>query len=139
MYNSSAIELSKTIRIEKSILAISTSGGYNLLKNRRIPLSRDPKISYQPDFILIKGNKFVVIEMEINTDSMKELIGDILRSGLIGATIFIGIVKNTKTQNLMEKYGQFLKRKVIELNNMKIYSVSFKNEQNLVKELKKYL
>lgn len=98
-----------------------------------------PKVFYQPDFVLIGKKGLVVIEIELTTDAIKQLVGDIVRAGLINATYFIGISRTKKTKRTVEIYGEVMTKKIKEIENMKVVSICYENDSSLKESLKMIL
>lgn len=113
--------------------------GYRILDNKRIPLSSNPKISYQPDFLLIGEKGYVVVEIELTTDMRKMIVGDIVRAGLIGATYFVGVVCNNSSKKAVKTYGEFLTKRIKEIGAMKVFSILPEGKDHLEKELEQII
>ncbi|XOB40883.1 MAG: hypothetical protein ACKKMW_02340 [Candidatus Nealsonbacteria bacterium] len=121
--------------LQKLIQKIADKAGYDILDNRRLVFNRNPSLYYQPDLTLLKKSSLIVVEVELTTDSRKSLTGDIVRAGLSGAKTFIGIVKDSKTANAIEKYGEVLTDRICEMSELKTYGLAV-NDREFVDKLK---
>ncbi len=131
--------MSRTGEAEKIIRIVARERGYRMIENKRLLLSRKPKLFYQPDFLLIGEKGSVVIEIELTTDARKQLVGDIVRAGLINATYFIGITNSEGSKKAVETYGEALRKGIKEISPMRVWGVFFKNKKELKNVLKKLL
>ena len=129
----------ETKKVERIIKKIIQERRYKILENQRILLSKKLKLFYQPDFLILTKQGYYVIEIELTTDMIKSLIGDIVRAGLINAVKFIGITKNIKSKNYIERYGEYLTKTFNEISQMKIFPIYYKNDTQLEEELNRIL
>lgn len=123
----------KTFTVESIVTEIARKKGYLILKNKRLLVSRYPRLHYQPDFLLIGRKGKVIVEIELTTDASKSLIGDIVRTGIAGGNLFIGIVKEKTSFRAMEAWGWFLRQKFF--NRLEIKPILARNSRGLCSEL----
>ncbi len=128
-----------TERISKIINRVAASKGYQIADNRRLLVNTKPPINYQPDFLLMSKEGIFVIEMEITTDAIKQVIGDIVRAGLLGSNKFIAVVINAPSKNLIEKYGKALCSSIGQLKTMQVLSILYENDKSFERTLKELL
>ena len=128
-----------TESVKDIVRKIGFEKGYRILDNKRTFLSSKPKISYQPDFLLIGKKGYVVVEIELTTDARKMIVGDMVRAGLIGATYFIGIVSTKDSKKAVETYGEFLTKRIKEIGGMKVFSILLEEKDHLEQGLEKIL
>jgi len=125
--------------VENIVRKVGLHKRYRIIDNKRIVLSRKPRVLYQPDFALIGEKGFMVIEIELTTDAVKQLVGDMVRAGLINATHFIGIVSTKSAKRAIDTYGEVLTKKIREVSRMKVLSVPFIGKSQLERDLEKIL
>lgn len=128
-----------TKKIQDAIRNTATKTGYAILDNRRLVLNHRPVLYYQPDFVLLRQSALVVIEIELSTDARKAITGDIVRAGLIGARIFIGVAKDEATADIIEKYGDALTIRIREISRLTVVGVSATNQKKFVERLQSIL
>ncbi len=112
-----------TNKIQKIIRDIAQRTNCDILDNRRLILNQNPILYYQPDFVLLKRSSLIIIEIELSTDTRKSITGDIVRAGMVGAIIFIGITKDLGTAETIEKYGEVFTNRISEISSMKVFGI----------------
>jgi len=127
--------MKKTEEAKQIVRKIAKAKGYKKIENKRILLNSKPRLFYQPDFLLVTERGIVVIEIELTTDTVKHIVGDIVRAALIGARYFVGITNSTETKRIVDLYGEALRKRIGEISSMYIWGVVFNNKGGLEKTL----
>jgi hypothetical protein len=119
------------------IRSIARKTHCDILDNRRLVLNQNPIIYYQPDFVLLKKSSLIVIEIELSTDAIKSVVGDIVRAGMIGAGTFIGVMKDLKKSETVRKYGEIFTGRISEISGMNVFGLSVvdKNFSNALSDI----
>lgn len=128
-----------TKTVEKIVKKVGLDKKYRIIENKRILLNRKPKVFYQPDFALIGEKGFIVVEIELTTDAVKQLVGDIVRAGFINATHFLGIVGTKSARRTVENYGEILTKRIHEMSRMKVISILFRGKEQLKRDIEAIL
>jgi len=113
-----------TKRVQSIIRNVARRTKCDILDNKRLILNQNPVLYYQPDFVLLKRSSLVIVEIELSTDTRKSITGDIVRAGMVGANIFIGITKDSEMAKTIEKYGEIFTRRISEISSLKVYGLS---------------
>lgn len=113
-----------TKKVQRIIRDVARRTKCDILDNKRLILNQNPVLYYQPDFVLLKRSSLVVVEIELSTDARKSITGDIVRAGMVGANIFIGITKDSEMAKTIEKYGEIFTHRISEISSLKVYGLS---------------
>lgn len=107
--------------------------GYKVRQGKAIPITfGEQQMRYIPDVTLEVGGKpYIIIEVEGLDKVRKELSAEIVLAGLAGAKHFIGIAKDRRTADYIERYGTILTGRVKEIQGMKVSSVFVGNEEEV--------
>ena len=107
--------------------------GYDIDVRKSISITFEQhQMRYIPDIALkTRGKPHIIIEVEGADKIRKVLSAEIVLAGLAGAKHFIGIAKDRRTADYIERYGTILTGRIKEIEGMKVSSVFVGNEEEV--------